>query len=480
MATEIVARRQLNSKTFDLGGGLRRLDAHVGHIHYEDGQGALQDCDYALVDRGSYWELAKASYRLRIAKAFGAPALLQFTNRYKGASHSITYEPHSLWWVNAANPSQRQQFRAAQAVTGAYDPTTQTIRWTNAFGAGVDFEVVVQRSGFKKQIVARAAPPAAPYGNAWLVFVSKWDAQNLTVRSDAGQDWDGLGYLEADEFTVEENADRRRRSFIRSAWAIDGLDRRVQLRVMFERRGGALWQGKIIPDALLRQAVYPVYADTTTSYYAGAGDGRVTSGGASTTWDTAHDATDGASASATATTCFSGAFCNDVTGYREIYRAFFPTDTSGLPDNAIISAATLNLYVTVNSNQDNDGDDWMNVVQTSQASSSTLAVGDFDQCGAVNNPTEGATRIDLGSVSTSAYTAWTLDATGRGWISKTGFTLLGMREGHDAIDSPIDGSGGATQNRLTFSTSEETGTSQDPYLSVTYTVPGGLMLMGVG
>ena len=185
---ELPALRTYTSKTLDNGDGSRTLEAHAGHIHFKDALGNFSPVDYTLIDQGTFWELTQASYRLRIAKSFGAPALIQFTNKYEGADHVITYEPTAIYWVNADNRNQRQQFRAAQAVTGTLDPATNTITYANAFGSGVDFQVQVGRSGIRKWIVANSAPPAAPYANAWLVPVFKWDAQGLTLRSNDGLD----------------------------------------------------------------------------------------------------------------------------------------------------------------------------------------------------------------------------------------------------------------------------------------------------
>jgi len=93
----------------------------------------------------------------------------------------------------------------------------------------------------------------------------------------------------------------------------------------------------------------------------------------------------------------------------------------------------------------------------------------------VTNPTEGidaGNRADITGVSTSAYTSFPLNATGIGWINKTGFTLLGTREGHDATNNAPSAS--ATYERATFANSEYTGTDHDPYLDVT--VSGGTVI----
>jgi len=208
-------------------------------------------------------------------------------------------------------------------------------------------------------------------------------------------------------------------------------------------------------------------------YYAGAGDGWLWNTVASGSWDSMHNGSAGTSADYTASTF--GTSVNQPPAWVEITRGFIPIDTSGLPDNAIITSATLYLYAQSISDSDNDGNDFIAVVQTSQASPTSLITDDFDQAGAVHNPIEGSNRVDLTGISTSAYTALTLNSTALGWISKTGYTRLGIREGHDILDNVPNGF-----NRGRFYSSEQTGTSQDPYLEVTYTVPPTHVYYSVG
>lgn len=216
----------------------------------------------------------------------------------------------------------------------------------------------------------------------------------------------------------------------------------------------------------------------TENYYAGTGDGHVYK--SNVNWDTTHDGVEG-----------SGAYYTGVyeeigsrwLGYSvnsfNITRAFLPFNTSGLDDDAEILSAILKLYVYSVGNGDDDGYDWINVVQTSQADTASLVLEDYDQCGAINNPTEGSTRKDLTTDFTlNAYNTFELNAIALNWIKKTvadSYTLLGLREGHDALDHPIkNGLPGdyiIYNNFIDFYTSERTGTSQDPYLEVTYTVP---------
>lgn len=198
-------------------------------------------------------------------------------------------------------------------------------------------------------------------------------------------------------------------------------------------------------------------------YTTAGGDGSIQSDGGVGDWDTPHDATTGTTGDGTETTIECGV---DFTDKYYIKRAFLPFDTSVLPNDATIISVTVNLYVTAVNDTDNDGDDWVNIVgPTTQASATALSTADFDQCGSINNPAEIATRIDIGNINTSAYNVWTLNATGIALISKTGNTLLGAREGHDAIDSSTTGS------KITFYSSDNA--TNKPYLEVTYSVPGG-------
>ncbi len=226
-------------------------------------------------------------------------------------------------------------------------------------------------------------------------------------------------------------------------------------------------------------------ADT---YYASSGDGYAytqTDGD----WAGAHDATSATVVNYTATT--SQAFTeeyNFFNTYTYVGRSFLTFDTSVITNSMTIVSATLNVYVVDAYDADNDGQDYMNVVQTDQPSSSALTAADFDNCGSTTNPVIGAAAVDLTGVSSSTYLAFTLNSTGRGWIKRSGetsncgtaagVTCLGLREGHDIENSPILGSIFASTNGLYYSASEETGTSQDPYLSITYISPDYLMIDG--
>lgn len=220
--------------------------------------------------------------------------------------------------------------------------------------------------------------------------------------------------------------------------------------------------------------------------FSGSGDGHVANGHTTecdTGWATAHDDTDGTTFDYTSQVIFAGLTSFTFKSSEcTIYRTFIPFNTSSIPSGATVSAATLTIYATSTiADSDNDGNDFITVVQTSQATHTVLAFADFDQCGAISNPTEGidtGQRKDITSMTVGNSYTFTLNATGRGWIKKagqtsscsatTGITCLGIREGHDVLNSAI---GNSSTNQLPYSASEADGTSQDPYLSITYSVP---------
>jgi hypothetical protein len=149
-------------------------------------------------------------------------------------------------------------------------------------------------------------------------------------------------------------------------------------------------------------------------------------------------------------------------------RGFLSFDTSSLPDNATIVGVRLRLYVTGKLNDRNDGNDFVVVVEGRQALPTSLSGNDFVNAGdAATNPTEGSNRIDITSVSTNTYTNWILNAGSYSWISKTGYSKLALREGHDVLNLWAGFTGGQG-NSLHVALSEQPGTNQDPILEVTY------------
>lgn len=195
--------------------------------------------------------------------------------------------------------------------------------------------------------------------------------------------------------------------------------------------------------------------NTTSVFFSGSADGIVFASNSDFT--TARDATTGAAFSVQASSDLSANF----DGSYNISRLFLPFDTSNLGDSDSISSAILSVCPET-SNGDDDAAS-VCLIQTSQAGGgASLVDGDFDQVGS----TEGATRIAFSSLTPDTYANFSLNATGLSWISKTGYTLLGLR-----TDRDLDNNAPTGINSYFFYLSERTGTSQDPYLTVEHTSP---------
>lgn len=218
---------------------------------------------------------------------------------------------------------------------------------------------------------------------------------------------------------------------------------------------------------LIPKASFFGFFGTVETYYDGTGDGNVRYDTSSTTWATATSASTGHYYSYTVNgDALVASYWNSSNQRAQIYRTFIPVNTSGLPDNASISAASLLIYAfgTI-ADGDNDANAYTVVVSASQASPTSLALTDY---GSVGSTALSDTK-DTTNISTSAYTEYVLNSTGISTISKTDWTKLSIREGHDFNnDAPTSG----TDNGFSMYTAENTGTSKDPYLSITYTASG--------
>jgi hypothetical protein len=202
------------------------------------------------------------------------------------------------------------------------------------------------------------------------------------------------------------------------------------------------------------------FIGTTTSYYAGAGDGWTSVGWnyGDNTWAAAHNAT---SATETDYTGANGTACM-VANYSNTYkyyinRCFFPIDTSGLTSSATISSASMFLYSHLENAGQPSGREQV-LVEGTQSSTSQLVANDYDNIGST------AWSSVVEATTTQAYKEFALNASGLAGISKTGYTKLAGRDKKD-----LDNSAPTNYYYNTLYFSEETGTSKDPYLEITYT-----------
>lgn len=503
---EVLGQRTLTSKTFALGNGEFRLDSHIDHIHYDDGV-TLQEIDTTIVpSKDGGFEVSKAGFDVTFDPLLSAKSPFIFDNE----GQKMGLFPRGLRWADGTVISQD--------LTGVSGKTNgSVIEYPGAFGShDLLFEVI--KTGVRKivrinsllnggtgvlevgfEIIAPAGfevwytDPAnqklvedirqklsaldkerlrlekeeKKFDEARAIFEQQKQLE-LDLHDAALSKWDMMTDTTfAGEFQVRVGGVK---TYFRAPTAWDSGRSRWQISVQLRKRNGKYYLAKLIPIEILKEAVYPLMTDTTTSFYAGAGDGRVQYTGAAA-WSTARDAATGTFANYTDAEDYVGGFTHYNGSTYSVVRGFLPTDTSALTSGATISSATLNIWPTDKADTNTTR---MEVIQTSQASTSSLATSDFS---AVTFTSGG--NINISSVSTGSYNTITLNATGLTWISKTGFTKIGGVNGRDYDNSAPTG-----LNYVYGYFSEQTSTTNDPYLSVTYTVAAAtspnLLLLGVG
>lgn len=168
--------------------------------------------------------------------------------------------------------------------------------------------------------------------------------------------------------------------------------------------------------------------------------------------------------------------------FRRLRRSIFLFDTAALPDTDAISAATLSLFTGPTPYVINDGSSpTLCVVSSAPLTNLAIVAGDFDSLGS----TAFSDAPAYTSFSGSVYAVLTLNATGIAAIAKTGVTKFGTKEAtYDLTGTaPANSAAGNVHGFLVFF-AEQTGTSNDPLLTVTHAVPAtgykNLMLLGVG
>ena len=148
--------------------------------------------------------------------------------------------------------------------------------------------------------------------------------------------------------------------------------------------------------------------------------------------------------------------------WRHIFRAILLFDTSSIPDDAIITSATLSIYGSVKTDTGSYAPT-INVYASLPASSTALIGSDYSTLGT----TALATAIAYASWSTTGYNDFTLNAAGIAAINLSGITKLGLREAtYDAPNNAptwVSGTGAKMEGW-----SAEKGTTFRPKLTVTY------------
>lgn len=225
-------------------------------------------------------------------------------------------------------------------------------------------------------------------------------------------------------------------------------------------------------DMLIANNIQPAWNlgfDTLTAYpdadpETNSVDGEVRRSPASPfeTWNAIRTGAGDASSDNTATGRVFLAYFN--TGHDFLWRIIHLYDTSSLTSGATISAA-VSSFVT---NSVTDGwTDSVSVAGCTPASNTALVNADFN---IANHGSTDFGNVTLASLTAdgSTYNDITLNASGEAAISLTSITKFSYRFTRDVTNTDPSGSGAVNSN-ITLFLADETGTSKDPKLVITFT-----------
>lgn len=196
-----------------------------------------------------------------------------------------------------------------------------------------------------------------------------------------------------------------------------------------------------------------------------------------TPYATGHDATDAQSADMTTT---EGLVQNQkrASGNFDIHRCLTFFDTSALTASASISAATITMIKVEGSTNNSQ----TVTAYYSTLSSNTVATTSDGSYSSIGTTAQSDDNHSLGA--SNGLLTWNLNATGLGNIQKTATSKFAFRASGDVANAGPASDGTNLQG---WNSADVVGTSNDPTLTVTYTLVAAsstpsstLLLMGVG
>jgi hypothetical protein len=212
-----------------------------------------------------------------------------------------------------------------------------------------------------------------------------------------------------------------------------------------------------------------VSADTLIVYPSDTQNGEVWQQLAgSKTWAETRDGA-GSNVANSTSTITASVFSESTTTWYWIKRTWFTINTSDIPDTATVDSAVLSLWRNDNGHNALTSDPHYGITGFSPASSTGGAViGDYDSFGS----TRYITDVARSGQTAYVYNNYSFNAAGISAISKTGFTNIMFRESSDIDNTPYT-PGSYKDNTDSFQGSAYTGTSRDPFITITYTTGGG-------
>lgn len=466
---EIAEKRTETSKTFLNNDNSYTSVMFQNPIHYSDG-GKYKDIDRAFVsstDPNYKYEVATGIYKAKLKGALSGANDINI--EYKDGD--IGFSPRNIKWSNGEELGQLSK------VTGQLSSDKTKISYNSVFGiSGINLEAIYDNEKFLKETVINSEQVinASSHINDNLEISFVLSLPNDVDLKVNGKIWDkNSAVTTEDEIPVIKNGDEL--SILRKAvvYSQDGKNREV-IKVKLSKENNKLILTKIISGKFLSQSSYPVRTDATATIYSDVADGYISKQGASTagceacshlpfhasapvlsseltTDSTSTNMTIGMSSLETEyEDPDNGDFrCDKTVTGSQAFLAFNSAGILGAGDT--VTDAVLSVYPSVS----------FGSVTTVYARSydwgATLEYADLRTLG---DGTQLAS-ISTSSLTTGAYRDFTSTGSFAGAVVKDGWTRLYL----NSFNWPNYSNNDEGQ----IYSADQTGTSQDPKLAVTYT-----------
>ncbi len=466
LSAEHSGLRSANSKHFlrgvnEKGIPVLEIQAHCGHVHYfnknaiGDGQQRWREIDWTLAwdPKRKGWGFQFHSFNPFIPQF--ANGWVEFRDLYDDKDQMVRYKAQCA----------RVPGRLVMPEAIGIQKLTQVncVIYDDAFGPGRDYIIYFTRSAMVKAVrIRQNMKPRADESFEW-----EFDDGKMDIFRGRKEDPDAYAlvkymdkHFDTNKVTrlgIERVDGKEGQTYLKPFYMWDDV-RTAIVPVDRYNKNGSVFIRKTIPQTFFEQSTGDVFTDTTTSYYAGAGDGFCHPNLGSN-WSSIRSQASAENVNYTSAGGFDvGTY---ITGGNYLnVRLFFPADTSGITSGNVVSAASLNITGGDGSGANADTVT-AHIVPTSQSSTSSLTGTDY----------QAYTNTSIGSL---AFASWNgsgnnvINISNLTYVNTTGFSKIGIITSLDLNNTAPTG-----LNYQSERFSEATGTGSDPYISATYAAGGG-------
>ncbi len=459
-----------NSKVVIQSNGAKRSEIHIKQLNFKDVDGAFKPINATPVPAANGWEVTQNPFIARFpARSVGTAAMVN-NNRFDTRTLTDINEPDLTMTITALGVSDVAGVLEYGDV--GYGPEWY-VRYPQAYPAEDADLIYLVWQGKVPRLQKLVRFNSALSADTDFSFQFAFPDKDPDFIRSTRVKWDKASKLTTNRaISVGKAGDRHGFSFKDfNIWDSNHAKRKVEaVTVDMERNAGGYTLTKHISAAFFAGATYPVFTDTTNTFYPDydpettSVDGLVYDNNpGSRSWASMRAATgDGAQPSVAFNNSPYIQTSPTTNLYVQLWRDVFLFDTSSIPDSDIITTATLSLYGDVAGNQLGSS---VTIVQPNPTSNTDLVAGDFDVSTHWTMTQQNTADISYGSWVAGGYNTFALSATGLGNISKTGISNFGAVSNWDR-DNTAPTWAASKDDYVGMYFADQAGTSQDPKLVV--------------